>query len=108
LIQWTKHSVFIEHRNYETHFLNHFKYIPIGEKTSGKAFQDKKRIIVEDILTSTIYDKETDRQVIIGVGIKALQATPLISSSGNIVGILITLYTSLHSFEDRECGCWIC
>jgi PAS domain S-box-containing protein len=91
----------LEHRGYETHFLNHFKHIQIGERTSGKAFKRRKRIIVDDVARTTIYI-ETDRKALLNAGVQALQATPLISSSGNDVGILITLYTTLHQFEERE------
>ncbi len=91
----------LEQRNYDIPFLNRFKYTQIGERASGKAFKHRQRIIVDDVSQTSIYF-ETDRQVILAEGIRTLQSTPMISSSGNVVGILSTTYRTLHQFEERE------
>ncbi len=92
----------LEQRGYDIHSPNYFKYISIGDRTAaGKAFKDRKRIIVEDVSQAPFYI-EAFRQAILAAGICSLQATPLISSSGNIVGILVTFYTTLHQFEEYE------
>jgi PAS domain S-box-containing protein len=92
----------LEQRSHEPLFLNRFNHIPIeGRTVASKAFKDRKRIIVEDVSQTTIYI-EADRWAIWGAGIQGLQGTPLISSSGNIVGILITGYMTSHQFEERE------
>ncbi|MHB8126189.1 MAG: PAS domain-containing hybrid sensor histidine kinase/response regulator [Desulfitobacteriaceae bacterium] len=95
------HLEILEQRSYDMHSLNHFKHTLIGKRASGKAFKQRKRIIVDNVLHTTVY-VETDRQAILDMGIQTLQSTPMISSSGNVVGILSTHYTTLHQFEERE------
>lgn len=91
----------IESNGLEEQILNQFKFTPFGKRTSGKAFSERRRVIVEDIQQTSIYS-ETDKKCYLYAGIRTIQSTPLISNTGSIVGILLTYYTLKHQFEERE------
>lgn len=86
--------------DYEASFIKHFKY-SVGQVASRKAFKERIRVIIEDVSETSFYD-EKDRKVLLDEGVKTLQSTPMISSSGDVLGILVTHYTNKHRFEERE------
>ena len=59
------------------------------------------RVIVEDVATNSIYDERT-RAALLAAGVRALQSTPLISRSGQMVGMFSTHYRTPHRPTERE------
>src|SRR5690606_11370668 len=55
-----------------------------------RAIRHGKRIVVEDVGQSETAD--SDRDVAIAVGFRALQATPLFDNKGNLLGVLATYF----------------
>ncbi len=91
-------------QGFKESFLRHFACITEERGSCGQAYRNLRRIIVEDIATSPIFIGTPDLKILLREGIKAVQATPLISSSGKVVGILSTHYTAPHTFMDNELG----
>ena len=94
-------QIFI-HSGYKKPFLKHFENGSHGRGACGKAFQEKKRVIIDYVLQSHIFVGTPDLQVMLDEGIKSMQSTPMISSSGNFLGVISTHYKTKHQFNERE------
>ena len=66
-----------------------------------EAFRLGKRIVVEDIETSPIYDGASGLDMLREAGVRSIQATPLWSRSGRMVGVLTTMWRSPHRPDER-------
>lgn len=83
-------------------FLKYFDHVSYESGTCGKAFQEMKRVIVDDVLMTPIFAQTADLQVMLAEGIKSVQSTPMISSTGNFLGVISTHYKTRHQFNERE------
>ena len=78
-------------------FLQHFEFVHAGEAAAcGQALQTRRRVIVEDVAQSTVFDGTPAREVLLDAGVKAVQSTPLVSRSGAFLGMLSTHWASPH------------
>ena len=59
------------------------------------------RVLVEDVMTSELFDPPS-RQSLVAAGARALQATPLIDRSGQLLGVFSLHYRSPHRFDAAE------
>ena len=71
----------------------------------ARALRNREPIVVEDIMA----DEEFSpcRQVVSDAGIRAVQSTPIVSSSGALLGIISTHFAARHrptKIELRELG----
>ncbi|UWG95862.1 PAS domain S-box protein [Dehalobacter sp. DCM] len=82
-------------------FLEKFSSVDLENTVGGQIYKDNKRIIIENI-TNSRYEGSSELTFLIGEGIKSIQSTPLISSSGKFVGVLNTGYAIHKQFEERE------
>src|SRR5262249_6958959 len=58
--------------------------------------------IVEDVLESKVFAGTPGLQVVLDAGVRAVQSTPLISSSGKVLGMITTHYAEPHRPRERE------
>ncbi|HXX54699.1 MAG TPA: PAS domain S-box protein [Methanoregula sp.] len=89
-------------RGFDQPFLDFFA--TADERTRAactEAFRLGRRVIVEDVGTSPIYEDAPGLSLLLEAGIRSVQATPLWSRSGRIVGILTTMWKSPHRPDDR-------
>ncbi len=70
------------------------------ETPSGRAFRAGSRITVTDVETDKAF--ESYRQTALDAGFRAEQSTPLINSSGSVMGLLCTYCRQPHKFTQRE------
>jgi PAS domain-containing protein len=63
-----------------------------------------ERIIVEDVTQSDIFRGEPALGVLVSAGVRAVQSTPLVSSRGEVVGMISTHFTQLHRPDERDLG----
>lgn len=61
---------------------------------------NKARVIIEDVFACSMLDAQ--QKFYSDEEIKACQVTPLISSAGNLVGILSTYYPQINHFDERQ------
>jgi PAS domain S-box-containing protein len=89
-------------RGFPPEFLATSGIIAVDENTvCGMALHERRRIIVEDVLTDPRV--ALHRQVAISAGFRALQSTPLFERvSGEPVGILTTYFRNPHRSSDRD------
>lgn len=64
--------------------------------------QLRKQIIVDDVLTSEIFVGKASQKVLLEEGLRAVIATPLLSSMGDISGMLTAHFEEPHRPEQRE------
>jgi PAS domain S-box-containing protein len=88
-------------RGFNPDFLEYFRVVEPGEAACGTALQTNERVIVEDVATSAVFQGSAAREVVLSAGVRAVQATPLLSRSGQLVGILSTHYTTVRTPNDR-------
>lgn len=85
---------------FDQSFVDIFNKIHDGQKLNG--FMMRERISIEDIETSPEFMLNPNVQYILSLGIRSLQFTPLISRSGQLLGLLSTHYKAPHRLEERE------
>ena len=90
-------------RGFDKPFLSFFANVRPGEAaTCGAALKTAKRIVVEDVRQSEIFEGQPALDVLIEAGVRAVYSTPLISSAGEILGMLSTHFDTLHRPREGE------
>ena len=62
------------------------------ESACSQAMAGCKRVIIEDVTRSPVFAGSPALPVLLEAGVRAVQSTPLVSRSGEIVGMFSTLY----------------
>jgi len=75
-------------------FLDYFACVHEGESACGNALKNHERVIVEDVTESAVFHHTTALEVLLDANVRAVQSTPLIDSSGRILGVLSTHWSS--------------
>ena len=84
-------------------FLACFNRIKPGHASAcGTALARGERIIVEDVEKSPIFAGTPSLKVLLDAGVRAVQATPMISHTGALVGMLSTHYAQPKRPTDRN------
>ncbi|NLC84982.1 MAG: GAF domain-containing protein, partial [Ruminococcaceae bacterium] len=78
------------------------QYSAQGWGVSREAIEQGRRRIVKDITRSPYYVNKPELKILLAAGVRATQATPLVSSAGRTIGILATQYNQPHAYEQRE------
>ena len=81
-------------------FIKAVARVPVGWGACGMCYQQRRRIVVEDVFTDPLV--ESYRTVARQDGFYAVHSTPLITRSGNIIGVISALFTQLHRPSERE------
>jgi two-component sensor histidine kinase len=74
---------------FQEDFLKFFGNVRDNASSSGLAMREKKQIIVDDVLTSDIVG-ERAQKASLDAGVRGVVSTPLISSKGDLLGMLST------------------
>src|SRR5215471_11984323 len=72
-----------------------------NESPYSMALHSSRRVIVEDIRTSPFYSEAAGRAMV-EAGALASQSTPLLSRTGEALGVFSTYYSSPRQVSDRE------
>jgi signal transduction histidine kinase/CheY-like chemotaxis protein len=89
------------HRGLEAGYRGFFETVPVGEAAAGKALATGARIIVEELAGSELFDVRI-REALLAAGVHSTQSTPLISSSGAMLGVLSTYYRRPGTPSDAD------
>jgi len=88
-------------RGFEPDFFDRFGSVATDAGTAyGRALQTRQRVVIEDVLNDPRY--EPFREMAAMAGYRALQATPLVSRDGRILGILSTHYAQPRVPSERD------
>ncbi len=76
------------------------EHVPPGAGACDAAFQQQRRVVVEDVESDPLLAPY--REVARRVGFRAVHSTPLVTRSGKVVGVLSTHFRRPHRPSDRE------
>lgn len=90
-------------RGFHQQFLDFFAQVD-GKTVavSGAALSAGKRVAVEDVLTSELFAGRPAADVLLAEGVRAVQATPLISTSDHVFGMISTHFARPTRLGQRE------
>ncbi|MDE2305635.1 MAG: PAS domain S-box protein [Gammaproteobacteria bacterium] len=91
----------VAQRNFPDWWIAHWRECGRGRGSCGTAYENRGRIVVEDVMTSPIFSG-ADLQAQIKVGVRAVQSTPIISRSGQALGVLSTHHRNPHRPSESE------
>jgi len=77
---------------------------PQSPSSSGQAMLKGSRVVVPDVLTCDVLAGTEDLEVYLDSGIRAVQATPLLSRTGKLLGVLSTHWDHPHEPSAHELG----
>lgn len=83
-------------------FLDYFGSVHEGEAACGLALKNGDRVIVDDVTESPIFQGTRALEVLLDAGVRAVQSTPLIGSSGALLGVLSTHWCSPSHPGNRD------
>lgn len=90
-------------RGFTQSFLDFFSYVHgQSDATCGVAVVRSQRVIVEDVADSEIFAGRPAGDVLLREKVRAVQSTPLRSTSGQVVGVLSTHFTRPTQLGERE------
>lgn len=91
------------HRSFSKAFLDFFRNVHQHMAGAcGAAMKEGKRVVVEDITKSEIFQGHPALSVLLGEGVRAVQSTPLVSSKGNLLGMISTHFPEPRLPGERE------
>lgn len=76
-------------------FLNFFRYVKEDKSACSAALHTCRRTIVRDVRHSRVYT-EPARQVMLSANARACQSTPIVGSTGRVLGIISTHFRVPH------------
>jgi len=85
---------------FSAEFLAEVDDIPPAGTARGITFQERRRVVVEDLETDPQFSQFAE--VARRAGIRAVHSTPLITRVGKLVGVLSTYFREPHRPADRE------
>lgn len=82
-------------------FLEHFKEVNMADYSAcGKSLQTREIVLIEDITSDPSYTAH--KKIALSAGYRSVQSTPLISSNGDIIGVLSTHFRTPRKFLEGE------
>lgn len=91
------------HQGFDQRFLDFFGTVGAGEGAAcGRALRERDRTVVEDVTKSEIFREQESLQVLLAAGVRAVQSTPLLSTTGTVLGMISTHFSQPHRPAERE------
>jgi signal transduction histidine kinase/CheY-like chemotaxis protein len=88
---------------FEEPFLSFFASVGCDEASAcGTAMRSRERIIVEDVAKSNVFAGQPSLPVMLGAQVRAVQSTPLVSTSGRVFGMISTHFCRSHRPSERD------
>jgi signal transduction histidine kinase/CheY-like chemotaxis protein len=87
---------------FDTPFLEFFNTVHEGEAACGQAVQRAARVVIGDVTTSPVFVATPALDVLLTAGVRAVQSTPLVCRSAQLLGVLSTHYRTPRVPTDRE------
>jgi signal transduction histidine kinase/DNA-binding response OmpR family regulator len=89
-------------RGFGARFLNFFASVASDACAGGAAMRSTERVVVEDVTQSQLFEGQPSLGVLLDAGVRAVQSTPLISSAGNILGMVSTHFDKPARPDERQ------
>lgn len=91
----------VAHRGLPQKWLDFYRSVKEGEEVCGMAVGRRQRFLIEDIKASPLFVGKPGLAIQLEAGVRAMQATPLISRSGKPVGCFSTYYKNPYRPDGR-------
>lgn len=88
------------HSGFDEEFLKQIEWVPPGGGACGTCYEQRRRIVVEDVEKDPLF--ALYREAARLAGFKACHSTPLITRSGNIIGVLSVHFRRSRRPSERE------
>ena len=93
----------LAHRGFTPEAAGFWEWVrPDSQSTCGIALDEGNRCIVPDVLDSDLLAGSEDREVLLAMGIRAVQTTPLLSRTGALLGMISTHWREPHEPTESE------
>jgi hypothetical protein len=89
-------------RGFGPEFLKNFEKVRDGPSACDAAMRSGERLVVEEVTTSEIFAGQPSMNVLVRAGVRAVISTLLISSAGNLLGIISTHFREPHHPSEWE------
>jgi two-component sensor histidine kinase len=89
-------------RGFDEAFLKFFAKVSDGDTACGAAMSSGQRVVVEDVLTSEIFVGQPAQTVLTDAGVRAVISSPLMSSTGTLLGMISTYCSKPHRPDERQ------
>lgn len=90
----------VTYRGCEPDFVDFFAH---GDTAAcGTALATRARVIVEDVTTSPLFTGRSSLRAMLDAGVRAVHTTPLLSSTGGVLGMLSTFRATPHRPGERD------
>jgi PAS domain S-box-containing protein len=89
-------------RGFEEPFLNFFASVRDDASACAAALRSGERVSVQDVRESEIFAGQPSKDVLIDAGVCAVTSTPLMASTGNVLGMISTHFATPHRPSERE------
>ncbi|MBV9243126.1 MAG: PAS domain S-box protein, partial [Acidobacteria bacterium] len=100
----TKQLVTISSHGFDAHFIEHFRRVDAGPRTTGgRALKARKRVLI-DYNVPPEDDHDGYLHAHLEAGFRTVQSLPLVSRRGGAIGLLTTQWRSEHRPTERENG----
>jgi PAS domain S-box-containing protein len=87
---------------FEEPFVEFFESVNGDDTACGVALRTRQRVIVEDINNSEIYAGRQSQDALREADVLAVQSLPLVSSTGNVLGIISVHFAHVHRSSEQE------
>jgi GAF domain-containing protein len=104
LLDQTSGSLYIHtQRGFGRRFLEFFERVSdASESACGAAAASTRRVVVPDVFRSPMFENVAALEVLLAADVRAVQSTPLMSSSGELVGVLSTHYAEPRELSEDD------
>jgi PAS domain S-box-containing protein len=92
----------VAQRRFGPAFLKYFEYVGDDPTACAAAMRSGERVIIEDITISELFVGQPSMKFLIDEGVRAVISTPLMSSAGNVLGMISIHFRAPHAPDERE------
>ncbi|MFH5802125.1 GAF domain-containing protein [Haladaptatus sp. CMAA 1911] len=91
------------HRGFSGEMIAHWDRVDVETSSScGRALQTEERVVVPDVQSCEFIEDGEDLEAFDRAGIRSVQTTPLVSRSGELLGMLSTHWADTHEPSERD------
>jgi two-component sensor histidine kinase len=92
----------VAHEGFDPPFLKFFEQVPDDGSARAAAMRSNNRVIVEDVANSEIFAGQPSLKVMLDAEARAVISTPLMSSRGNLLGMISVHFREPHRPTEPE------
>jgi hypothetical protein len=88
-------------RGFQGDFLQHFWAVTVEDNSAcGRAVRARKTVVIPDVLRDELFTPHVP--IAVAAGFRAVQSTPLITSTGTLIGVLSTHFPAFRTFSQSK------